>query len=171
VRRLSATFFAAVILAGCGIQDPYPLPDEPPGAATFHPISVGETVTETVLFIEEHADTRLELLAAEPIGQLDGVTVAFYAAPLTVDAAGDVVIGEPLEDLAGTRLEDLADASAEPPEDTVGIVAEMTASEPGRYVLTAVRLSYRINGAERGGEGIDVVVTVCADEPAPTDCE
>ena len=65
-----------------------------------------------------------------------------------------------------------SDARADPPANTVAIVAEITPSEPGRYVLSEIRLNYRINGApERDGEGIDVVVTVCADDPAPSECD
>ena len=162
----------AAVLAGCGLQDPYPLPSDPPGAATFHPVSVGQSVSEPVLFVEAREGVRLEIVSAEAIGQLEGVTVDFFASPLTVEADGDVITGERLVPLAGMRVDALADASADPPADTVGIVAEMTASEPGRFVLTAVRLTYRINGApERDGEGIDVVVTICADDPAPTDCD
>jgi hypothetical protein len=172
MRRAATVAIAAVaLLAGCGVQDPYPLPDEPPGTATFYPIAVGQTVTEAVLFIEARREQRVEIVSAEPIGQLDGVTVEFYASPLTFDAQGDVVIGDQREELSGLMIGDLADTRADPPANMVGIVAELTPTEPGRYVLTAVRLSYRINGApERSGEGIDVVVTMCADDPAPAEC-
>jgi hypothetical protein len=38
-------------------------------------------------------------------------------------------------------------------------------------VLTGVRLRYSLNGGpERVGEGIDVVFTICADDPKPADC-
>ena len=38
-------------------------------------------------------------------------------------------------------------------------------------MIENVRLRYRLNGGpERVGEGIDVVWTVCADDPAPADC-
>jgi hypothetical protein len=67
---------------------------------------------------------------------------------------------------------DVVDASADPPANQLAIVAEVTASEPGRYVLSGIRVTYRINGApERDGEGIDVVLTVCADDPAPSSCD
>ena len=57
------------------------------------------------------------------------------------------------------------------PENTVGIVAELTADRPGSYTLTSIRLRYRLNGGpEQVREGIDVVWTVCADEPAPASC-
>jgi hypothetical protein len=47
-------------------------------------------------------------------------------------------------------------------------VARVTASKPGRYVLTGMRLRYRLNGGrEETKEGIDVVFTVCADDPKP----
>jgi hypothetical protein len=173
MRRPRALVLAAVaLLAACGIQDSYPLPTYPPGAATFHPVAVGHTITEAVLFIEAREGTRVEIVSAEPVGQLEGVAVDFFAASLVEDAGGGVVVGDEREELEGIRIEDLADASADPPANTVGVVAEITASEPGRFVLTGVRLRYRINGApERDGEGIDVVVTVCADDPAPTECD
>lgn len=47
----------------------------------------------------------------------------------------------------------------------------MTADKPGRYTLTSLRLHYRLNGGgEEVREGINVVLTVCAAEPAPVDC-
>ena len=50
----------------------------------------------------------------------------------------------------------------------------LVADRPGRYELTNVRLRYRVNGGpERVGDGIDVVWTVCADDPKPAvdDCQ
>ena len=50
----------------------------------------------------------------------------------------------------------------------LAIVAVITAHEPGRYRLSGVRLTYRLNGGEeRVGEGIDTTFTVCADDPVP----
>jgi hypothetical protein len=95
--------------------------------------------------------------------------VEFYSSPAIVDGE-DLVIGEQLDELSGTVIEAPPGASADP-ANTVGIVAEVTASEPGRYVITGVRLTYRLSGAEQDGEGVDVVLTVCADDPAPTDCQ
>ena len=172
MRRPASAFVAAVVLAGCGLQDPYPMPAEPPGDATFHPVAVGETVTEAVLFIEARTGTRLEIVSGGAIGPLEGATVELSAATLSEDEQGEIVVGDERVDLAGLRLEDLVDARADPPANTVAIVAEITPSEPGRYVLSTIRLTYRINGApERDGEGMDVVVTVCADDPAPSDCD
>ena len=83
---------------------------------------------------------------------------------------GERVIGEALEPLAGAVVE--ASATASPgPENTVGIVAEMTPTTPGTYQLTSVRLRFRVNGGgEQSREGISVFWTVCADDPAP-DCD
>ena len=171
MRRRCLTIAAAAILAGCGIQDPYPLPADPPGDATFHPVSVGETVTEAVLFIEAREGTRVEIVGADAVGPLEGATVAFFASTLTEDDEGNVVVHEQLDELVGTRIDDHADPDADPPANTVAVVAEITPSEPGRYVLSGVRLTFSINGApERDGEGSDVVVTVCADDPAPAEC-
>lgn len=172
MRRAAGAVVAAALVAGCGLQDPYPLPAEPPGDATFHPVAVGETVTEAVLFIEARTATRLEIVSGEAIGTLDGARVELFASALSEDEQGDIVVDDERVELAGLRLDDLVDARADPPENTVAIVAEITPSEPGRYVVSTVRLTYRINGApERDGEGMDVVVTVCADDPAPSECD
>ena len=172
MRQAAAALAVAAVLAGCGLQDPYPLPAEPPGDATFHAVAVGETVMEAVLFIEARTGTRLEIVAAEAIGTLGGATVEFSASTLTEDDQGEVVIGDDHADVAGLRIDELVDPRADPPANTVAIVAEITPSEPGRYVLSMVQLTYRINGApERHGEGMDVVVTVCADDPAPSECD
>ena len=172
MRRRPAAVVAMLILAGCGIQDSYPLPGEPPGDSTFHPVAVGETVTEAVLFIEARELTRVEILSAEPVGPLEGAAVELFASTLAEDEDGSIVVGKERDELVGTRIEDHVDPEAEPPANTVAVIAEITPTEPGRYVLSGVRLTYRINGApERAGEGIDVVVTVCADEPAPEECD
>jgi hypothetical protein len=64
-------------------------------------------------------------------------------------------------------------AGASPaPQYGVGIVAEMTPTKAGAYELTGVRLRFRINGGgEQVREGTSVIWTVCADDPAPTNCE
>jgi hypothetical protein len=171
-RTATIAIVAVAVLTACGIQNAYPLPDEPPGASTFHAVGIGEPVTEAVLFIEALPRTRVEIVSGEAIGQFDGATVTLHAATLTEDAAGDIVVGDERHELDGLRIEDLADSSADAPENLVAIVAEVTASEPGHYIVTGVRLNFRINGApERGGDGIDVVMNVCADDPAPTECE
>ena len=172
MRRAPTAFVVAAVLAGCGLQDPYPMPAEPPGDASFHSVAVGETVTEAVLFIEARTATQVEIVSAETIGTLEGATVELSASTLTEGDQGEVVVGDEHADLAGLRIHELADPRADPPANTVAIVAEITPSEPGRYVLSGIRMTYRINGApERHGEGIDVVVTVCADDPAPSECD
>ena len=172
MRRARVALVVTAVLAGCGIQDSYPLPAEPPGAATFYPVAVGEAVTEAVLFIEARPRTNVDIVSAEAIGTLDGATVVLSASTISENEEGDVIIGDERVELAGLRIGDLVDARADPPANTVAIVAEVTPSEPGRYVLSEIRLNYSINGApERDGEGIDVVVTVCADDPAPSECD
>jgi hypothetical protein len=170
VRRPRAIAIAAIaVLAGCGLQDPYPIP-EGQATAAFHPAAVGETVTEVVMFIEARPGPRVVLLSAEPIGQLDGATVTLYSSPAMIDEDGSLVVGAQLDELEGTIIEAAPRASGDL-ANTTGIVAEVTASEPGRYVITAVQLRYRLSGTEREGEGTDIVLTVCADDPAPSDCE
>jgi hypothetical protein len=172
MRRPASALMAAVVLAGCGLQDPYPLPAEPPGDASFQAVAIGETVTEAVLFIEARTGTRVEILSAEAIGPLDGATVELSASTMSEDEQGDIIVGDEHVELAGLKVNDFVDPRADPPANTVAIVAEVTANEPGRYVLSSLQLTYSINGApERHGEGMDVVVTVCADDPAPADCD
>jgi hypothetical protein len=162
----------AALLAGCGLQASYPLPGEPPGDAAFHPVAVGETVSEAVLFIEPREGTRVEIVGADPVGQLQDASVDFHASPLVEGADGAVEVGDERLELEGLVIGGGVFASADPSAETIAIVADITPSEPGRFLLTGVRLSYRLNGAPpRDGEGIDVVVTVCADDPAPSDCD
>ncbi len=173
MRRYAAIAVTAIVMvSGCGIdQDPYPLPEPPPGNSVFRAVSIDETVIEPVVFIEARRELRAEILSAEPIGQFEGATVELYAAPLVEDR-GEIVIGDERIELAGMRVNDVVDPSAEPPANELAIVAEVTATDPGRYVLAGIRLTYRINGApEREGEGIDTVLTVCADDPAPSVCD
>ena len=117
MRRAPAALAVAAVLAGCGLQDPYPLPKEPPGDATFQAVAVGETVTEAVLFIEARTGTRVEILSAQAIGTLAGASVEFSASTLTEDDQGEVVVGDEHADLAGLRIDELADPRAEPPAE------------------------------------------------------
>ena len=168
-RPLAIAIAVMTALAGCGLQDPYPIPEGQPTAA-FRPAGIDEPVREVVMFIVARPGPRVVLLSAEAIGQLDGASVTFYSSPAVADEDGNPVIGEQLGKLEGTIIEAELRASGDL-ANTTGIVAEVTASEPGRYMITAVRLRYRISGTEREGEGTDIVLTVCADDPSPTDCK
>jgi len=172
MRAMAAVVAAVLVLTGCIDQDPYPLPKGPPGQSAFHAVALGEPVAEAVVFIEARRGQRVEIISAEPIGLFEGASVELYASPLVADADGGGVVGDERVELAGMVIGDVVDASAEPPENQLAIVAEVTASEPGRYVLSGIHLTYQINGApQRDGEGIDVVLTVCADDPAPSVCD
>jgi hypothetical protein len=168
-RALAIAIAVMTVLAGWGLQDPYPIPEGQPTAA-FRPAAVGEPVTEVVMFLEARPGPRAVLLSAEAIGQLDGASVTFYSSPAVVGEDGDLAIGEQLNELEGTIIEAEPRASGDL-ANTTGVVAEVTASKPGRYMITAIKLRYRISGTEREGEGTDIVLTVCADDPAPTDCQ
>jgi hypothetical protein len=158
-----------IVLLATQLGDSYPLHGGPPAAGQNSPATVGQPVTGVVLFIEVRPGDRIELLGADALGVADGSTVDFLFAPPVPGSDGSQSIGDQLEPLVGAVAESV---SASPgPENTVGIVARMTASKPGRYVLSGLRLHYRLNGgAEETREGIDVVFTVCADDPAPVDC-
>jgi hypothetical protein len=168
VRRTLAAMTLALLLAACA-RDAYPLPSDPPTAALLRPAAVGETTSAVLIYLEVRPGDRIELIGAEPVGSLDGATVRFLLSRPVIEPGGVRVIGKELEDLAGAVV---TAASASPgPDNTVGIAAELTAGRPGRFEITNVRLRYRLNeGSERVGEGIDVVWTVCADDPRPADC-
>jgi len=157
------------ILLASRLGDAYPLHGGPPAAGQNSPATVGQPVRGVVIFIEVRPGDRIELLGADALGVADGGTVDFLFAPPVLGSDGSQTIGDRLEPLVGAVAESV---SASPgPENSVGIVARMTASKPGRYVLSGVRLHYRLNGgAEETREGIDVVFTICADDPAPADC-
>ncbi|HYI67888.1 MAG TPA: hypothetical protein VEW95_13285 [Candidatus Limnocylindrales bacterium] len=159
-------------VTGCSMltSDPYPLPSGPPNAGMTAPAAVGSGVPGVVLFLTPRPGDRIELLSAEPIGVAAGADVRFFFSPPVLHPNGDKVIGEDLQELSGATFSN--ETGIEGPDSMVGIVAEITAREPGRYQLTAVRLHYRVNGGdEQVREGIDTTLTVCADDPKPASCE
>jgi hypothetical protein len=162
---------AAVITLALSLtsSDPYPMPADQ-GSSRSDPATIGAPTQAVVLFLEPRPGDRFELLGAEAVG-LVGARTALYLSRPVINAVGDRVIGEVLEPIAGAVIE--APAGASPgPEHAVGIVAELTPDQAGIFELTAIRLRYRINGgAEQAREGISVLWTVCADDPAPTTCE
>jgi len=172
MRRALTALVAVVLLSACS-SGPYALNSGADHNSQSNPARVGQTVTAVLIFLEVRPGDRIDLLRAEPVGSIDGASVRLLLSRPVVHANGDKVIGEVLEPLDGAEA---TAASASPGSDpflnTVGIVGELTAQRPGRYEVTSVRLHYRVNGGgERVGEGIDVVWTVCADDPAPPDCD
>jgi hypothetical protein len=175
-RALGALTVVVLLLSGCS-SDPYPLPAGPPHAGQRGPARVGQPVTAVLIYLEVRPGDRIELLGAKPVGSIDGATVRFLLSRPVVHANGDKVIGEVFEPFEGgvATAAAASPGAASPGSDrylnTVGIVAELTAQRAGRFEVTSVRLGYRLNGgSERVGEGIDVVWTVCADDPAPSAC-
>jgi hypothetical protein len=161
------------ILAACGSGSGYPMPAEPPTTWAHVPVAIHDAGWVTVLFLELEPGHRIELVDAEPIGVADGATTTFFVSPPVVDPDGDIVIGEAREPLVGWTFS-VPDGAAPTAsvETTFGIVAEITPQRPGRYVLESVRLTYRLNGGpDQKGDGIDTVLVVCADDPAPAECE
>jgi hypothetical protein len=150
-------------------QDPYPM-SAGTGASQSNPAAVGRAVPAVVEYLEPKPGDRFELISAEPVGLAAGARITFYVSRPVVKDDGTRVIGEAREPLAGAVIETPAGASPGP-DNAVGIVGEITPEQPGIFELTAVRLHFRLNGgAEQVREGISVVWTVCADDPAPTDC-
>lgn len=167
-RGLVATAVALAVMA-CSI-DPYPLPSGPPHAGQLNPASVGQPIHAVLIYLEVRPGDRIELVSAEAVGTLDGATVEFQLSRPVIEPNGDHVIGKEFEDLHAAVIS--AVTASPGPDNTVGIAAALTAQRPGRFEITNVRLRYRLNGGgEQVGEGIDVVWTVCADDPAPTDCQ
>lgn len=158
----------AALLAGCAVE-PGRLADRA-NASQFNPVRVGQPIQASIVFIQVRPGDTIELLSAEPIGALDGATVKLFLSRPVIHATGEHVIGEKVERLEGARVTSAVPTDS--PDNNVGIVGELTAQRPGRYAVTSVRLRYRLNGGmERVSEGIDVLWTVCADDPAPADCQ
>lgn len=168
MRRGLGALALALALAGC-VGDPYPLPSGPPHAGQRNPAAVGQAMRAVLIYLQVRPGDRIELVGADPIGSLDGAAVRFLLSRQVIEADGTHVIGTEFEPLAGAIV---TAATASPgPDNTVGIAAELTAERPGQFEITNVRLRYRLNGGdERVGEGIEVIWTVCADNPAPSDC-
>jgi hypothetical protein len=168
VRRALVAMAAGLVVLGCS-GDPYPLPSGPPHAGQLNPASVGHPSHAVLIYLTVRPGDRIELVGADAVGALDGATVRFLLSRPVVQADGVHVIGERFEDLPGAVV--TAVTASPGPDNEFGIAAELTAQRPGRFEISNVRLRYRLNGSsEQVGEGIDVVWTVCADDPAPTDC-
>jgi hypothetical protein len=169
VRRRAIVLMVIALLEGCS-SGSYPMPSGPPGAGQTSPATLGTPVPGVVLWLQPRPGDRFELLSVEPIGVDPGATVRFFLSRMVLKPDGTRLIGEQREALAGALIATASNASPGPDND-VGIVAEITADKPGRYTLTSLRLHYRLNGgSEEAREGIDVIFTVCAADPAPTDC-
>jgi hypothetical protein len=159
-----------VVVALTQARDPYPLP-EGPGASQTNPATVGQPAWAVVVFMEPRPGDKIELLGAEPIGLPPDTHPTLYLSRAVQHIDGTWVTGEEREPLAGAVIESPAGASSLP-EHGVGILAEMTPTKAGIYQLSGVRLRFRVNGGgERVREGVSVNWTVCADDPAPTNCE
>lgn len=168
MRRTLVATSIALLLGACA-SDAYPLPSDPPNAAQRNPAAVGEVTNAVLIYLEVRPGDRIELVGAEAVGSLDGATVRFLLSRPVIEAGGIRTIGKEFEALEGAVV---TAASASPgPDNTVGIAAELTALQPGRFEIRNARLRYRLNGGgEQVGEGIDVVWTVCVDDPRPADC-
>ena len=168
MKRLLA-FAVLVVVASCS-TDSYPLPSGP-GSSITVPTRIGTSVPNVVIFMEPRPGDRIEFVSAEPVGTLGDMDVRFHFSPPVINADGSRTVGERLEQLAGASINIDRNASSGP-ENTVGIVAELTPHSAGTFTLANVRLHYRLNGgSEQVKEGVSVVFTICAADPAPVDCE
>ena len=171
--RAIAILAAALVATACS-SDPYPLHAGPPGAGQSSPGAIGEAVPAVVLFIQPRPGDSIQFLDAVPIGDLDGATVEVFFSPPTILPDGSRTVGERLLPLAGAVASAAgpAVAGASPdPDAYFGIVARLAAARAGRFVVSNLRLRYRVNGGSvQTREGIDVVFTVCVANPRPTDC-
>ena len=162
-----AALLSAALVAACA-ADTYPIDSGGPGASQYAPAALGEPIDAVVLFMELRPGDRLELLSAQPVGLTDGATAEFFFSPPLLTDGGQS-IGDQLEPFVGAVA--VAPGPTEGPGNTFGVVARITATKPGRYELTSVRIRYRLNGgAAQYDQGIDVTSTVCADDPKPLDC-
>jgi hypothetical protein len=159
---------SSITVALAAPWDPYPL--QGTGASQSNPVRLGTPTYAVVVFMEPRPGDRIELLGAEPIGLPPAVQPRLYLSRPVLEADGSMTTGLPesFEPIAGAVIETPA-GSSPGPEHGVGIVAEMTPTSAGTYELTAIRLRFRTNGGvEQVREGITVVWTVCADDPAPS---
>jgi hypothetical protein len=163
-----APILAAALLAACG-ADTYPMHGGGPGASMYSPTALGDPVDCVVLFLQVRPGDRIELLSAEAVGLTDGATAEFFFSPPVISADGTHTVGQQLEPLVGAIA--TAPEATDGPGNSVGIVARITATKPGRYELTAVRIRYRLNCApEQFEQVIDQTLTVCAGVPKPVVC-
>jgi hypothetical protein len=171
MRRTIVAMAVALGVVACS-GDRYPLPSGPPNAGQRNAAMVGEATDAVLMYVDVRPGDRIELLGADAVGTLEGASVEFFLSRPVIEADGDHVIGANREDLAGAVVTGATAAQgSETPDNNIGIMATLTARRPGRFEITNVRIRYRLNGGgEQVGEGIDVVWTVCADDPAPADC-
>jgi hypothetical protein len=170
MRRLAIGITAIVlVVAGCAAPDPYPFHPGTPHASQASVARIGEPARAVLLYLEVRPGDRIELLGADPIGSFDGADVRTLVSRPVVEDDGSLTIGDAYEELAGTVL--TAASPSTGPGNTVGIGVELTARRPGRYQIDAIRLRYLLNeGTEQTREGTDVMLVVCADDPAPSEC-
>jgi hypothetical protein len=170
MRRTMAGIAAIVLtIAGCSAPDPYPFQAGPPHASQASVARIGEPARAVLLYLEVRPGDRIELLGADPIGTLDGADVRALVSRPVVEDDGTLTIGDAYQELAGAVL--TAGSLSAGPANTVGIGVELTARRPGRFEIETLRLRYRLNGGtEQTRDGTDVVLVVCADDPAPSEC-
>jgi hypothetical protein len=170
MRRLALGIAAIVlVVAGCAAPDPYPFHAGPAHASQASVARIGEPARAVLLYLEVRPGDRIELLGAEPIGSFEGADVRTLVSRPVVEDDGSLTIGDAFEELPGTVL--MAASPSAGSGNTVGIGVELTARRPGRYEIDGLRLRYRLNGgSDQTREGTDVVLVVCADDPAPSEC-
>lgn len=166
MRAATATIVLGVVLAllvACTTTsvspspDNYPLPNDPPTLHVFLPAALGSAVRVVVSVIRIRAGDRIEILSGQPIGKITGADVELFISRQR--SPGQTLPAEPaLNSFEGAVMTNSADGG----ETQVAVVAQITPQSEGRFELTDLRVTYRINdGIAEQGTGIVATVTVC----------
>lgn len=167
MKRWLAVALLTITVVACSSADPYPLLT---GESSWAPTTIGTPVRSVALYLQPRPGDQVELVSAEPLGTLTGAEVRFYFSKPVIRSDGTRTIGEELRPLAGASFSVDPHAS-QGPENTVGVVTEITPRTAGTFSLTGVRLHFRLNGgAEQTKEVTGQFFIVCANNLAPTDC-
>jgi hypothetical protein len=162
---------AGALLAGCvspAADAPNPFPDagSPYATRKITPTTVGQpSGVQWLADIRPNLGDVIDLVSATPEGSLGGATVQLWLSPQILRGS-TFYCGEQLDDIAGAQLH--ARYASPGPDNDFCIVGQITASTPGVYTLSNIRVQYRLNGGDvRTGETGGTVWVVCVDTPSP----
>lgn len=161
--RWAVLLLTGMVAVGCGTTDL-----RIAGTNQANPVALGATIPAVVLYIEVPAGRSLELLGAELLGDTGDTFVDVTLSRPVLQGDGSTLLGEAREPLIGAEVtvpEDGSEAA------TVGILADVTPAGPGRYIMTGLRLQYRLDGGPSRSLVGDLTWIICADDPAPATCD